>query len=83
LGKTGPDIVVLGYENADGTMIELARLDGRYISTEVAGGFTGRFVGIYAATGTVRVDRFDYVGDDGISNEQQDRPPISAALARP
>jgi xylan 1,4-beta-xylosidase len=74
LARTGPDIVVLGYETADDTMIVLARLDGRYVSTEVAGGFTGRFVGIYAATGAVRVDRFDYVGDDGISNERRDRP---------
>ena len=62
--RTGPDIVVLGYETNDGTMVELARLDGRYVSTEVAGGFTGRLVGIYAASGVVRVDRFEYTGRD-------------------
>jgi hypothetical protein len=62
LEKTGPDTVALGYETGDGTMIELARLDGRYVSTEVAGGFTGRVVGIYASTGVVRVDRFEYLG---------------------
>jgi hypothetical protein len=45
-------------------MVELARLDGRYVSTEVAGGFTGRLVGIYAASGVVRVDRFEYTGRD-------------------
>jgi len=38
---TGPDEIVL---SVDGT--ELARLDGRYLSTEVAGGFTGRVIGV-------------------------------------
>jgi xylan 1,4-beta-xylosidase len=35
---------------------QLAALDGRYLSTEVAGGFTGRVVGAYATAGTVAVD---------------------------
>lgn len=35
-------------------------LDGRYLSSEVAGGFTGRVIGAYAAEGTVHVDWFDY-----------------------
>ena len=38
----------------------LAELDGRYLSTEVAGGFTGRVIGMYAADGTVAFDWFDY-----------------------
>jgi beta-xylosidase len=38
----------------------LAELDGRYLSTEVAGGFTGRVIGLYATVGTVRFDWFDY-----------------------
>ncbi|WP_309238392.1 hypothetical protein [Actinoplanes aureus] len=38
----------------------LAELDGRYLSTEVAGGFTGRVLGMYAAAGAVRFDWFDY-----------------------
>jgi cobalamin biosynthesis protein CbiG len=35
----------------------LAELDGRYFSTEVAGGFTGRVIGIGAAAGgaTIRL----------------------------
>ena len=40
----------------------LAELDGRYLSTEVAGGFTGRVIGMYAAAGTVPFDWFDYAG---------------------
>jgi xylan 1,4-beta-xylosidase len=55
-----PDLVVLGVEDADGGFVALAELDGRYLSTEVAGGFTGRVIGMYAATGTVRFDWFDY-----------------------
>jgi beta-xylosidase len=58
--RTGPDTVVLGVEHPDGSFAPLAALDGRYLSTEVAGGFTGRVLGMYAAAGTVRFDWFDY-----------------------
>ena len=57
--RTGPDTVSLGIEESDGAFAALAELDGRYLSTEVAGGFTGRVIGMYAATGTVRFDWFD------------------------
>ncbi|MGG7449720.1 family 43 glycosylhydrolase [Plantibacter auratus] len=44
----GPDEVrLLLVGGADGD-VELARVDGRYLSTEVAGGFTGRVVGVRA-----------------------------------
>ncbi|GAA4671544.1 glycoside hydrolase family 43 protein [Phytohabitans rumicis] len=55
-----PDVLRLGVEGADGAFEVLAELDGRYLSTEVAGGFTGRVIGMYAAAGTVRFDWFDY-----------------------
>jgi beta-xylosidase len=58
--RTSPDSLVFGVETVDGTTTELASLDGRYLSTEVAGGFTGRVVGMYAAAGTVHFDWFDY-----------------------
>ncbi|WBP84752.1 glycoside hydrolase family 43 protein [Kitasatospora cathayae] len=58
--RTGPDDIVLGIEEPDGAFTVLATLDGRYLSTEVAGGFTGRVIGMYAAAGTVHFDRFDY-----------------------
>lgn len=57
---TGPDVVCLGVEQPDGPFTELATLDGRYLSTEVAGGLTGRVIGMYAATGSVHFDWFDY-----------------------
>jgi len=58
--RTGPDTVSLGIEEADGTFTVLAALDGKYLSTEVAGGFTGRVIGMYAAAGTVHFDWLDY-----------------------
>ena len=55
----GPDVVALGVVDADG-VTTLAELDGRYLSTEVAGGFTGRVIGVQAVAGRVRLDRFGY-----------------------
>ena len=54
-----PDRVVLGHEDAEETFTALADLDGRYLSTEVATGFSGRVVGVYAVGGTARFDWFD------------------------
>jgi beta-xylosidase len=58
--RAEPDTVQLGVEDADGDFRMLAALDGRYLSTEVAGGFTGRVIGMYAVRGTVHFDWFDY-----------------------
>ncbi|WP_155342432.1 glycoside hydrolase family 43 protein [Acrocarpospora pleiomorpha] len=55
-----PDKLRLGVEDTDAAFEVLAEFDGRYLSTEVAGGFTGRVIGVYAAAGTVRFDWFDY-----------------------
>jgi beta-xylosidase len=55
-----PDVLQLGVEGADGAFDMLAQIDGRYLSTEVAGGFTGRVIGMYTAAGTVQFDWFDY-----------------------
>jgi xylan 1,4-beta-xylosidase len=56
----GPDTIRLGLEHPDGEFEALAELDGRYLSTEVAGGFTGRVIGMYATTGSMVFDWFDY-----------------------
>jgi xylan 1,4-beta-xylosidase len=59
----GPDIVVAGI--ADGAAFtELGRVDGRYLSTEVAGGMTGRMLGVVCREGAVLVRSFRYVGAD-------------------
>ena len=39
----------------------LAELDGRYVSTEVATGFTGRVAGMYVTEGTAAFDWYEYV----------------------
>lgn len=55
----GPDRVALGYEDG-GSFQVLAELDGRYLSTEVTGGFVGRVLGVYAIGGDATVDWFEY-----------------------
>ncbi len=55
----GPDEIALGYEGDDGDVRELAALDGRYLSTEVVGGFTGRIIGMYAVGGAAAFDWFE------------------------
>ena len=61
---TPPDVVRLGVEEGD-RFTPLAELDGRYLSTEVAGGFTARVIGMYAAEGTVAFDWYEYTGTVG------------------
>ncbi len=56
----GPDAVSLGFEDQRGAAHPLARLDGRYVSTEVTGGFLGRMIGMYAVGGDAAFDWFDY-----------------------
>jgi xylan 1,4-beta-xylosidase len=59
----GPDVVVAGLAAGDG-FTELGRVDGRYLSTEVAGGMTGRMAGVFSASGTVLIRSFEYRGSD-------------------
>lgn len=57
------DEIVLGVREGgaeDAPVREIARFDGRHLSTEVAGGFTGRLVGPRAVAGTTRVDGVSY-----------------------
>jgi xylan 1,4-beta-xylosidase len=63
LDALGPDVVRLSVDSGTGP-VELAALDGRYVSAETAASFTGRVVGMYAAEGTVAFDRFSYRGED-------------------
>lgn len=55
VAAAAPDTITLGTATT-----VLAELDGRYLSTEVATGFTGRVIGLYATEGTVSADWFDY-----------------------
>ncbi len=44
----------------DAGPVVLAELDGRYLSTEVAAGFTGRVIGMYVTEGSAAFDWFAY-----------------------
>ncbi|MCT9821285.1 glycoside hydrolase family 43 protein [Microbacterium sp. W1N] len=59
-GEPQPDLVDLVVVGADGAETVLASADGRYLSTEVAGLFTGRVVGVRAVSGEVVVRSFSY-----------------------
>ncbi len=56
----GPDTVVLSFIGDDGSLCELGRLDGRYLSTEVATGFTGRMIAAGSAGERALVRRVTY-----------------------
>jgi beta-xylosidase len=58
-GGNEPDLVTLGHDDERGEFVGLATLPGRYLSTEVAGGFTGRVIGMYAMGGTACFDWFE------------------------
>lgn len=67
-----PDLVALGYRDEAREEHVLATLDGRYLSTEVAGGMLGRVIGMYAIGGDAAFDWFDYSVPSG-------GPPAEAA----
>lgn len=66
--RKGPDELRLTIVQ-EGIHGELGRIDGRYLSTEVAGGFTGRIIGIEQGAAPSRVAAFRYrpVDDAGMS----------------
>ncbi len=52
--------VALGYQDDPAARRRSPELDGRYLSTEVTGGFLGRMIGMYAVGGEAAFDWFDY-----------------------
>ena len=56
----GPDAVSLGFIDDNGDTHTLATLDGRYLSSEVTGGFLGRLIGMYAVGGDAAFQWFEY-----------------------
>jgi xylan 1,4-beta-xylosidase len=54
-----PDTVMFAVDTGAGATT-LAALDGRYLSTEVAAGFTGRVIGMYVTEGRAAFDWFRY-----------------------
>jgi xylan 1,4-beta-xylosidase len=56
---SGPDTVAFSVETSEGS-VRLAELDGRYLSTQVATGFTGRVIGMCVIEGHAAFDWFEY-----------------------
>ena len=56
---SGPDQIVAGLV-VDDRLVTGPAVDGRYLSTEVAGGFTGRMLGMEVTSGAVDVLDFRY-----------------------
>ena len=54
----GPDTITFALAAEE--PVTLAELDGRYLSTEVAAGFTGRVIGMYVTDGQAAFDWFEY-----------------------
>jgi beta-xylosidase len=55
------DFIDLGWVDLDGIKHVVATFDGRFLSNEVTTSFTGRVVGIYCVTGTLRLHEFQEV----------------------
>jgi hypothetical protein len=58
------DVIEMSYA-VGSTVSTLGRFDGRYLSTEVAGGFTGRVVGVEVVEGVIDVGEIEYVANKG------------------
>lgn len=58
------DIFHVGFTADGGERVELAEVDGRFLSSEVAESFTGRVIGVYAVEGDVAVLGWTAEGDD-------------------
>ena len=61
-GRTS-DVFHLGA-TIDGERIEIAQVDGRFLSSETCESFTGRVIGVYAVEGEVAVASWLSAGDD-------------------
>jgi xylan 1,4-beta-xylosidase len=59
----GPDDIAASVVDMDGST-ELGRIDGRYLSAEVASGMSGRVVGPFCTAGELEIRSFSYVGAD-------------------
>jgi hypothetical protein len=58
------DRIVLGV-SADGVeRVDVAQLDGRYLSLETAAPFAGRLIALFAVDGDVRFRSYRYRGRD-------------------
>ncbi|MFB4420809.1 family 43 glycosylhydrolase [Streptomyces sp. QL37] len=73
----GPDDLHLGYLGEEGFQ-PLITIDGRYLSTEVAGGFTGRVIGLEALSSGTLVTRLTYTPDPVLEPAPSHQPAVEA-----
>jgi xylan 1,4-beta-xylosidase len=59
-----PSVATLSGATSNGISRTIASGGARYLSTEVAGGFTGVYVGMYVVDGTAHFDWFEYRGEE-------------------
>ncbi|MCX8529608.1 MAG: hypothetical protein ORN27_06025, partial [Rhodoluna sp.] len=52
------DFISLGWVDPNGQKHEVANFDGRFLSNEVTTSFTGRVVGVYCVTGSVKLHEY-------------------------
>ncbi len=64
LGALSSDLIRLSARGEDGVEHQLAEIDGRYLSAEVAASFTGRVIGVYCDTGRLECREWRYRGDN-------------------
>ena len=63
-----PDLIELSILDDDGRALVLGSFDGRYLSTEVAAGFTGRMIGVQVVDGTAALREFRYSPGEAASD---------------
>jgi len=79
-----PDVYRFQAETPDGTVVAAGPVSTKFLSTEMAGGFTGVFVGMYAESGAggaavSHFDWFEYSGaEPGHGRHPGQRPAASA-----
>lgn len=80
IARAQRSLIELGYETPEGEPIILDAFETRYLSSEVAGGFTGVYFGLYASNGSetlmppAHIDWFDYCPVDASSSFGLDTP---------
>ena len=58
------DLFRLGYTPAGGERVDLAEIDGRFLSSETTESFTGRVIGLFVVSGVVSFQDWIAEGDD-------------------
>lgn len=75
------DLIELAVVAADGTEQVLGSFDGRYLSTEVAGRFTGRVAGVEVLSGQILLHEVGYVSGRSMGPREDTRSGAERGIA--